>query len=201
MEWLAGPTLSQLATQGEEARATRLLGEIAHAVSSTNFRFSVIYGRVVPELKSDLKNRLTDTKSNPQHSELQRSLALLDHLTRTTPEERVIHGDLWLGNVIPTANGPHLIDPKGLRADPAFEVVRALVVPYDNYALPKFTTFIDSRASALGAAANMPSLRIIQCAAIKLAQKAIHSGQQTPKNSHLLPYLTSLLDMSEQTTA
>jgi streptomycin 6-kinase len=198
MEWLEGPTLEQLVDQGEEARATKLLGEVADAVSQTNFKLSIIYRRVAPGLKRDFAKCFDQSDPVQQPRELQRSITLLDHLMQTTPQEQVIHGDLGFGNVILTDNGPRLFDPKGFRADPAFELAKALVMPYDILPLAEFIKRVESRATVLATAIDTTPLRLIQWAAIIIAHKAIYGARKRPENSRLLPYLTTLLDMTER---
>ncbi len=198
MEWLEGPTLDELVAEGQDARAISLLAEAAHAVSTTNFRFRFIYRRIVPGLKKDFKTHLSEQNSSPYEDAFQRAAVLLDHLAQTTTKERVIHGDLGFSNVILSPKGPRVIDPKGLRVDPAFELAKALVAPYNNLTISDFIKRINSRGPVFAEALDTTQLRLIQWAAVIIAHTTIHQMKRNEKELRSLPYLTTLLDMSKE---
>ena len=133
----------------------------------------------------------------PVRKDLDRCRALLAHLISTTSKERVIHGDLGFGNVILTPDGARIIDPKGFRADPAFELAKALIMPYDRAPMPTFIARINARGPVLAKSIDTTQLRLMQWAAVILGHKAIYGARKRPEERSLLPYLTTLLDLCE----
>ncbi len=198
MEFLEGPTLQDLVTQGEEARATALLADVAAAVIGSSFRFPIIYSRQIPAITSDFALRKGHQGNVPLQDAMHRAANLFDHLVRTSPAEQVIHGDLGYGNVILTSDGPKLIDPKGLRADPACEFAKALSQPYDDVNVDVCTKTAVRRASLIAAKADVPMIRIVQWATINLARTTIKRADRQNGERDLLPYLTALLALSDQ---
>lgn len=198
MDWLEGPTLEQLIADGQDGRATKLLGEVAQAVSQTPFSLSFRYRRTLPSLKKQLRSCMTQPKWQDPNSNLHRTLALLDHLDKTTEREKMIHGDLIFSNVILTSDGPRLIDPKGRRADPIFELAKSLVQPFDNIAPSDFEKRTVDRASILADTTGTKPLRLIQWATTMFARKVIFGAIKNPDRQALEPQLNSLLNLSEQ---
>ena len=196
IEWLDGPTLATLLADGEEARATALLGQVGRSVTMARFRLPMIYRRVLPGLKRDFERRAKAPIDGVPHPDLPRVQALLAHLSRTSTGESVLHGDLGFENVILTPDGPRLLDPKGLRAEPAYDCAKALFLPYDQPSEADFIKRIEARKDILSDAVSIPSERIVQWAAITLAHKVIHGAKKYPKNTALRPYMRTLLDMS-----
>ncbi|MDX8346619.1 aminoglycoside phosphotransferase family protein [Cognatiyoonia sp. IB215446] len=197
MEWLEGDTLDKLVVRGEDAKAIALTAQVANAVTATNFRLPFIYRRLAPGLQRDFKSCLSPASDMSRQSELGRAMALLLQLMNTSPNERVLHGDLGFGNIMLTPEGPRLFDPKGLRADPAFEVAKSLITPYGNTSLSDFETRVATRGPVLAQAVGTSPLRLTQWAAVMLAHKVFVGGQKRPEQRELMPYLTRLLDLSE----
>ncbi|MEO0930264.1 MAG: aminoglycoside phosphotransferase family protein, partial [Pseudomonadota bacterium] len=194
---LEGDTLDKLVMRGDDAKATALTAQVANAVTTTDFRFPFIYKRVVPSLQRDFRSYLAPTDASQLHPDLARAATLLANLTRTTKQERVIHGDLGFGNIMLTPTGPRLIDPKGLRADPAFDLAKTLVAPYAGTSLAVFEERIAQRGPILAQAVGASPLRLTQWATVILAHKIAFRDKMQPEESNLGPYLTRLLDLSQ----
>ncbi|WP_341366859.1 aminoglycoside phosphotransferase family protein [Yoonia sp. BS5-3] len=125
--------------------------------------------------------------------------ALFDELRRSNPAEQVIHGDLNWGNVIQTDKGPRLIDPKGLRGDPAYEFAKALLKPYCDLCTSDFLDRTQARAAQLAPFVGATPRRVIQWATITLGLNVLRGKSKDPNLPALQPYLTALLDASHQT--
>ncbi len=197
MEWLEGPTLRQLAADGQETRALEMLGGVAQTISQTEFRHPFLYGRILPRLRQRLRTSATRQDRQIADATVQRTLAVLDHLEKTTAHEKVMHGDLLFDNIILTADGPRVIDPKGWRGDPPIECAKCLIRPYKNVALSDFEKTVHNRASILADAINAERQRLVQWAAMMFAQTVIFGAIKKPERSALEPHLVSLLNMSE----
>lgn len=198
MEWVEGPLLLQLVKDGQDGRATRHLGQVASAVAQTDFRFPFLFPRIVPRLKRDFARCVDQSSPATPQGALERTKALLDDLSRTSPAERVVHGDLGFNNIILTQDGPRLIDPKGLRADPSFELAQAMALPCNDVPIPDFIKRVESRGQILAEGSETTPLRLIQWSTIMMAHRVIYGGRNRPDPSPMQPYLTALLDMSGQ---
>ncbi len=77
--------------------------------------------RLAPQMELAEQNGvLTDQRHRQLETLLQRLPELL--ATRSERHPTLIHGDLWAGNVIPSANGYALIDPAVSYSDPEAEI-------------------------------------------------------------------------------
>ncbi|MEL6683082.1 MAG: aminoglycoside phosphotransferase family protein [Pseudomonadota bacterium] len=198
MEWLEGEPLDHLAKRGKDKEATLLAGQVAHAIGEARFRYPFLYKRIAPSLVRDLRLCQTKPDGSEPHPDLAHTIALVSHLIVTTPQEQVVHGDLRFSNIFLTAQGPRLIDPKGFRADPAFEFSKTLIDPYAGTSLAAFETRIAQRAPVLANAIQTSPKRIIQWAAVLLAHTVIYGGRKRKTDHPLTPYLATLLSLSAQ---
>ncbi len=196
MEWLEGPGLDQVLTNGAEGEATEMLAQVAQAISKTPFKWPFLYRRVATGTRRDLQNSI-DQSTGPHDAELRRALQLLDHLTATA-QEKVLHGDLGFSNVIATADGPRLIDPKGLRADPAFEFSKSLITPFNFSSVDELITRIDRRGAVFANAIGVPQQRLVQWATIVMAHSTFRNPSKHAFQKQMKPYLMALLDLSEK---
>ena len=105
----------------------------------------------------------------------------------------MIHGDLHLHNVIVTNNGPRLIDPKGLRADPALEFAKALIPPISDGLSDEQSAQMDRHATIMAQAIGATPQRLIQWTAIELAMSTFRMRRGAPFRSERIPLLDALL--------
>lgn len=194
MDWLEGPRLDTLVNAGDGGQAVVHLAEMAKAVAHTDFKPQFIYQRVTPKLQQDFKRHLTTDQS----SSIERAAILLDQLAASSPKEQVVHGDLWFGNVILTEDGPRLFDPKGLRADPAYEFGKALAPAHRDLSVDDYLTCIKDRASVMAAAIDTPPERVIQWGAVAQVRSVFKYAPETPQRQTIGPYLDALLDLAQR---
>ena len=195
MEWLDGPTLGDLLAAGQEAEALRWIGQVARRIQQSQIRLPRLYQRMAPGRPRDLK--VPGRSSQQIQSASRDAIRLLTALTRSMPRQQVIHGDLGFGNVILTKEGPRLIDPKGLRADPVREYAKVLNMPFDGLPVATFEETVQRRANQLGAEAQIAPGRILGWAAIELAGRFAKRAKTPDISEPMLPYLNCLLGMSD----
>lgn len=196
-EYLGGPTLVSLIDNGNEAQATVHLAKVAGAVSSTAFKFPFLYRRITPKYQKDFKRSLAkQTAKGPDH-DLQRAARTLDHLVQSTTQERVLHGDLHYDNIILTADGPRLIDPKGFVADPSFEFHKTLAPTFQKATVDEFASCIARRAPVLADAIGASPVRVIQWGAVTFAQRIYAGSLRNIDRQLVRPYLQAYLDLAE----
>ncbi|WP_108815409.1 aminoglycoside phosphotransferase family protein [Loktanella sp. Alg231-35] len=198
MEWLDGPALSALLVNGEEDTATRHLAAVAGAVARSRFKLHAQYRRVMPALKTNLANCRAHAVDHPEAENLHRAIALFDHLVATTTQERIIHGDLHFGNVVLTDDGPRLIDPKGLRADPAYEFGRVLIDPSHDVRSDALIQRIKRRAPIFADGIGVTPERPIQWLAVRLAQRVFSNSPKDASRQEFAPHLAAVLDLAER---
>ena len=193
--WLAGPKLPQVATEQGRETAEGHFCTVAGAVIRHDFRRAFLFSRAAPRLARTLSRRDPASLSPAGRAALQRTIGLLERLTRTSPPEKVIHGDLGLGNIILTPDGPRLFDPKGYRADPALECAKTLDARTEGIAAPAFADNIAASAGRLSLALSLPADRIIGWGCVVWASHHFFRKQVATEPQHLLPYLDAYLDL------
>ncbi len=198
MEWLEGPSLDVLVENGQENEAVQHLSYIAAKVHETPFRRQFLYRRAAPEYKAELAKMRTKLGADDTPQELDRAIGLLDQLIDTTVQEHVTHGDLGYPNIILTADGPRLIDPKGMRSDPALEFAKSLTPPGAQDVTHDLTARIERHAETMAAAINTAPIRVIQWTATAVAYNTFRLRKNTSYRSASLPLLTTLLDLAER---
>ncbi|WP_411889776.1 aminoglycoside phosphotransferase family protein [Yoonia sp. SDW83-1] len=198
MEWLEGPSLDEIVADGADKQATAYLAEVAGAVRRTNFKWPIIYTRVVYKLERDLKSLFKRYPDPEKDGDLQRVLALQRRLISSTKTECVIHGDLLYQNVILSPNGPRLIDPKGLRGDPTFEFSRSLAPSVENVAVQDFIACIEHRASVMAASIDASPERVIQWGAVMFSLALFRRERNAERIQHMRPYIRAILDLSDK---
>jgi streptomycin 6-kinase len=198
MEWLEGPSLDELVANGAEDEAVKHLSTVAAQVHATSFNRQFIYRRIAPEYQKELANSRKKLDPSDTPDELHRATQLLDHLVETTTQEHVTHGDLGYPNVILTPTGPRLIDPKGMRSDPALEFAKALTPPISQDVPDDLSDRLDRYAATMAAAINTTPQRLIQWVAIAVALNTFRLRKNKTYRSAMLPLLTKLLDLSDR---
>jgi len=198
MEWLQGPSLDTLVANGQEDAAVAHLNTVAAKVHSTSFKRQFIYRKIAPEYQAELADARQKMDPNNNPPALARTITLLDHLVKTTTQDHVIHGDLGYPNIILTANGPRLIDPKGMRSDPALEFAKALKPSFHQDINHDLTARIDRYAGSMAATINAPPQRLIQWVAIAAALPTLRIRKDGTYRPAQLPLVNKLLDLAER---
>jgi streptomycin 6-kinase len=92
---------------------------------------------------------------------VRRAARLFDELCATTPEDRVLHGDLHHGNVLHAGpDGWLAIDPAGLIGDPAFDCGAMLYNPDLELRDPALLRLVPARVEQLAAGFGQPIERV-----------------------------------------
>ena len=166
LEYLDGPTLGDLAREGEltgaDATLTLMADALAHATGPVP--------SPLPDLRHwcralfDLDLTLVPEDVRPWFEQAQ---TMGDDLLKTAPDPVPLHGDLHHDNVIFTTRGPIAFDPKGVFGDPAYELANAFRNPrgltdqlMDE---TRINSFSELGAERLGVGKN----RILAWAAVK----------------------------------
>lgn len=88
---------------------------------------------------------------------------LAEEFDEAAPSRRFIHGDLHHGNVLESQGGWALIDPKGLFADPHYELVAWLANPIDRLReVPDLAVHLACEIDALCARLSLDPKRVVQ---------------------------------------
>jgi len=196
VDWFDGPMLTALIKDGDETQAIHYLTQIAKMLTKTDFAYSFLYPRLAPKMQKKLAGRL----SYDLEPMRQRAAALLDDLIGSTVQERVIHGDLHFENVMLTSGGPRLIDPKGLRADPAAEFRRAVVPSQRGLSTQDYINNIAKRAAVMADAIDATPQRLVQWGAAAMVQRLFRHEASTTKPHESVDHLTAFLDLAEGKT-
>ena len=201
MEWLDGPDLASLVKGNAELEAARHLTTVAKATAQTDFTRQFIYRRLAPKLQQDFIRKIAKDDTASPDRDFKRAALILDELVQTTARERVVHGDLGFSNVILTKDGPRLIDPKGLRADPAHEFGKAMIQAYGSVSIEEYVARIKSRAEIMAGGINASPQRVIRWGAVVQARSMFKHKATSPQRQTVEPYLEAYLDLAEQKRA
>jgi streptomycin 6-kinase len=201
MEWLDGPALDTMVNEGGDQEACYHLAIAAKAVTQTNFTRQFIYQRLVPTLQQKFVRRIAKDDAGRTDRGFKRAAFILDELVQTTEQERVVHGDLGFSNVILTKDGPRLIDPKGLRADPAHEFGKAMIQAYGSVSIEEYVARIKSRAEIMAGGINASPQRVIRWGAVMQARSMFKHKATPSQRPTIEPYLGAFLDLAEQERA
>ncbi|MEJ6397000.1 phosphotransferase [Yoonia sp. 208BN28-4] len=197
MEWLDGTPLDVIA-QTDMAQATALLAQVAHDIGKVQFRRQFAYQRVAPLLFADFAKAAKRGVPDDLAAYFNQARSLLVHLIDTSPPERVIHGDLGFQNVMLTPGGPRAFDPKGWRADPAVELALSMIRPFEDLDPDTLSQRIAERGAVFADATGASQQRLIQWAAVSIAQQVLCRSRTDPRDHPLYPVLPSLLAQAAQ---
>lgn len=198
MEWIDGPSLQDLIANNQEERAVSELAQAAAGVQQSTFKFPFMYQRLVTKHRTVLSASKQDPIRTQEVPELRQSIDLLNHLVATTQHERIIHGDLTFANVISSANGPRIIDPKGFRADPAIEFGKALVFPMRGATPEALVARARRRGPVMAKAIEVPVKRVFQWAAVSVAVDTFRIKKDGSYNATMIPFVRALLDLAKE---
>ena len=201
MEWLEGPTLAELVEKGERDLAIRNLSQAGANVQNTTFKLPFRYPKRGPKYRAVLTKAIKTLPPAQTPDALHRTRALLDYLILSTPEQKVIHGDLLFGNVILTEQGPKLIDPKGARNDPASEFAKALTPRDKTNVSGNLGNRLQSEATVMAEAIDVAPGRLIQWVAVSIALDTFRIHEKKAAfDAKRLPLLHTVLDLIDRTT-
>ena len=177
LEWLPGPPLSDLVSQGRDDQATAALAATAkslHAARPTP----------PPTGLHDLADRFAPL------------LARGDAVARTAaallasgPPPRPLHGDLHHGNVLADAAGTwRAIDPKGVFGDPHYDLANTFCNPVDQPAVARDANRVLAMATTFATTMNLDRERLLAFAFCHIHLATIWSIQdgQDPTHGHAM---------------
>ena len=196
MEWLDGPSLATLITDGQIIEAEQHLAEVLAKLAKVKFKNHLIY-RKTREARTPNAFKAAAAAETGQRQELYQKLVdILDCLLKTTKVETIIHGDLQFQHTILTPNGARLFDPKGLRADPAAEYRLVLTPGLSGLTVDDFIHCAARRATLFSDATGIDRQRMLQWATVAWGASAMN-GKKTPNGPDFVEaYLEALLDLA-----
>ena len=173
MDWRPGPSLGDVARQGDEGGATRRLGAIAARLSAC----SGPHDATLPDLARVLR-ALGDMRPGPDcprsaFAAMTEAAALAHDLLGSGVDIVPLHGDLHHDNVRnagPEGDGADVAyDAKGLRGDRAYELANAFRHPRGAEAATRRPDRVLARADAWSTALRVDRTRLLRWAAAKCA--------------------------------
>ncbi|WP_170759449.1 aminoglycoside phosphotransferase family protein [Ruegeria lacuscaerulensis] len=169
MEWLDGPSLGDIARNGDADKACRSLADTARLLHTEP--------RVNPTGLRDLNTvfapLFTCSFSPGCTASLRQDMTRATDLARSLLDSQdvlsALHGDLHHDNVIQTQNGLKVIDAKGYVGDPAFELANALRHPKGMPDFVRRPEQLDRCIALYSEAMDVQPKRLAQWAAAKCA--------------------------------
>ncbi|KIC49057.1 aminoglycoside phosphotransferase family protein [Tateyamaria sp. ANG-S1] len=165
MEWLDGPSLGDMARNGDDAQATHILGDVAQELHKADV--------TPPHSLDPLPNRFkalfaaTFTPDCPPQvrATVQAARRLATDLLAKQTNIRALHGDLHHDNVRGSARGFLAFDAKGVLGEPTFELANAFRNPLGSDTLFSDPAVILRRAEQWSAALNVTQSYMLSWAA------------------------------------
>ncbi len=196
MEWLDGPSLATLITQGQIIEAEEHLAHVLAKLSKVKFKNHLIY-RKTRDARAPNAFRAAVAAQTGQRQQLcQKAAEMLDGLLKTTTTETVIHGDLQFQHAILTPNGARLFDPKGLRADPAAEYRLVLIPKLRDLTVDEFMQCVGRRATLFADATGIDRQRMLQWATVSWAADVMNGKRVSNGSDTLETYLEALVNLA-----
>jgi len=196
MEWLEGPSLETLITEGQTVEAEEHMAQVIAKLAKVKFKDRLIYGKTREARAPNAFYAAAAAQSGQRQKLCQKVAEILDGLLRTTDVETIIHGDLQFQHAILTPNGPRLFDPKGLRADPAAEYRLMLTTGLGDRVVDDFIHCVARRATLFADATGVDRLRILQWATVVSAARVMKGRQATNRPDTVDAYLEALVDLA-----
>lgn len=198
MEWLEGPTLGDIARDGNAESALQVFSEMAHRLHQ---KPTVAFDELRP--LHEVFNPLFDcTFARDCPDALQRDVIrateLASNLLTSQPQVVPLHGDLHTDNVIQTPSGARVIDAKGYLGDPAFELANALRHPKGMPDLVRSRDQIERCLQLYSGALGVSRKRLAQWAAAKGALSIMWRGHGTVSAAPEATLLNLLLRAADQ---
>lgn len=166
MEWLEGPSLDKLITDGQTAEAETHLAHVMAKLAKVRFKNHLIYRRAREARDPDTFKKAAAALTGKRQALCLQVHEVLDHLLKTTSQETIIHGDLQFQHAILTPDGPRLFDPKGLRADPTAEYRLVLTPDAKGLSVDDFAACVARRATLFADATGVDRQRMLQWATV-----------------------------------
>lgn len=196
MEWLEGPSLHSLITDGQTVVAEEHMAQVIAKLAKVKFKDRLIYRKTREAREPNPFYAAAAAQSGRQQKLYQKVAEILDGLLRTTDVETIIHGDLQFQHVILTPYGPRLFDPKGLRADPAAEYRLMLTTGLGDRAVDDFIRGVARRATLFADATDVDRQRILQWATVVWGARVIKGRKATNRPDTMEAYLEALMDLA-----
>lgn len=169
LEWLDGPSLGDIARDGQADVALEMLADTARRLHQRPWD-------QVPGLKSldDVFAPLFQCEFDESCPaslvrDMSRAIGLARTLLNTQHVAAPLHGDLHPDNVIVTETGPRVIDAKGYLGDPAFELANALRHPKGMPDLIRQPRQIEKCLTMYAEALDIPRQRLAEWSVAKCA--------------------------------
>ncbi len=198
MEWLEGPTLGDIARQGEVARALDILAETAGRLHAPPL-CRVAGMRPLTEVINPLLDcRFDKTCPAGLARDIRRATQLAQNLLETLAPGVALHGDLHPDNIILTQTGPRVIDAKGYLGDPAFELANAIRHPKGMPDLVRQPQHMERCLSLYADALGVQRQRLAEWAAVKCALSIFWRANRPIADDKEADLLRLLLSVSGQ---
>lgn len=169
MEWLEGPSLSDVARRGADHEAAETLLNVAgqlHARTHTN---QMPLANLIDWFSPLFALKFSAQCPKPFVSSMRRAQNLAKHLLGDMKDLRPLHGDLHYGNVRRSARGYVAFDAKGILGDPGYELANAFRHPVDQADLVRNPARINKIATLWATGLDVPRQRLLQWACAKCA--------------------------------
>jgi streptomycin 6-kinase len=181
MEFCPGPSLGDMVREGFDHLAMVCISDVARALSAAPLpNLHPLDARMAPLLQV--------APSDPLHA----AATLAKTLLATSSTIAALHGDLHHDNIIQSTRGWLVIDPKGVRGDPAYDCANAFRNPEGAGDLIFQPSRIHAMADCFADLLCHDRRRILGWAAAHCALSIIwfrESGQDASDDQRLLPIL------------
>ncbi|MDX8354451.1 aminoglycoside phosphotransferase family protein [Cognatiyoonia sp. IB215182] len=172
LEWLDGPTLGDLARNGQLEQADARLVAAAVRLHETPAQAK----QDMPDLdrwcRALRRNELPSAL--PEHARhiMQRARKLADALITEQTDVRPLHGDLHHDNIICSPRGDLAFDPKGIVGDRAYELATGFLNPVGAPETVRNPARVLRRSAMWGQAFDVAPERLLDWAAMHVALSA-----------------------------
>ncbi|MDX8347748.1 aminoglycoside phosphotransferase family protein [Cognatiyoonia sp. IB215446] len=198
LEWLEGPTLGDLAREGQLEQADGRLAATAARLHTEPVRVNKDMRHLADWCRA-LREPLpaTDTPDETRHN-INRARALADTLIAGQRDIRPLHGDLHHDNIICSPRGDLAFDAKGIVGDRAYELATAFLNPVGGPHIIKSPDYIRRRSAKWGQELGVSPERLLDWAAVHAALSAVwHLRDGGTPNFAMLNVLWAVRDASE----
>ena len=192
MAWIDGPSLGDALRAGRVREADRRLGRVAADLLADPPDMTGL-----PSLEAWLSAlwtlRVAPEAPDGARADVDRCREMARTLLADPREAVALHGDLHHDNVLLAADGPRVIDAKGLRGEAAFELANAFRNPKGAPDECFDAAHLVWRAQTWGAALGVPPRRMAQWGAVKAALSIAWSCGGVLAEHPQLPLLARLV--------
>ncbi len=169
MEWLNGPSLSDMARGGADDQAAKTLVDIAVQLHAHEHKDQRPLANLNDWFSPLFALKFSSQCPKPFANSMRHAQNLAKHLLSEMKELRPLHGDLHYGNVKRTTRGYVAFDAKGILGDPGYELANAFRHPADQADLVHNPVRINKIATLWAAGLEVPRERLLQWACAKCA--------------------------------